>query len=826
MAGRGRGKNPVGRTLGGNKRHLPVALAAACAACLVLVAPAGALGATGPVGLVDPFVGTDDGAPNYGTGGGGGNTFPGATLPFGMLGWSPDTIPAQRNTPAGYSYDDERIRGFSLKHSSGAGCAIYQDVSFMPTSERLADSPVKAGDSDIDNRYVARFSHKREAAKPGYYRVQLDSEDSGSTSVALTATTRAGIGRIRFPRRGNSVLLINAGASASGDSAAAVQIDPAQHEITGSVTSGGFCGNPNTYTLHFVAEFDRSFKSFGTWRRGRLNRRSLSSADAVDPEAALFEESKKGRKGPTAQAGAYADFGARRSIGIRVGVSFVSVENARENLEAELAGRSFAAVRGAAQAAWNEALGRVSVSGGKKSDLHRFYTALYHAFVHPSTFSDVNGQYMGMDGEVHTAEQFVKYGDFSGWDVYRSQLPLFAMLFPDRASDFVQSLIADRQQSGWLPRFSIASGHTGVSPGDPADIAIASAYALGAREFDAGAALEAMVHGATSYGTSPNGGFVERPGLPEYLQLGYVPHELNAASSRASVESGYRLAYGSAASTLEYALADFAIARFAAARCDSSTYAAFARRSGNWLNVFDFGAARIQPRFSSGLFAAAAPTSTEGFAEGNSGQYSWFAPQDVAGLIEALGGVEAARQRLDEFHTQINAGPHKDHAYLGNEPSLGTPWLYPWLGQPYRTQEIVREALLRLYRDTPGGFPGNDDFGTMSSWYVFGALGFYPAVPGTDVFVLGSPLFQKAVLHMPTGDLTIEAPQAGRHSPYVQDLTLNGLPDERPWARFSELAGGRLHFSLAGEPNRAWGADPADFPPSFPPDEPYPASCG
>ena len=825
MAGR-QGGSFVRRIPGAVQLGLSAGLASVCVGFLLLAAPPVAHGASGPAGLVDPLIGTDDGAPNYATGGGGGNTFPGATMPFGMLGWSPDTMPAQRNTPGGYSYDDERMRGFSLKHASGAGCAIYQDVSFMPTSERLRGSPVKPGDSDIEDRYVARFSHKREVARPGYYRVQLDPGESESTQVAVTAAPRAGIARIRFPRGGSSTLLINAGASASGNSEAAVQIDPIQHEITGSATSGGFCGNPNAYTLYFVAQFGRGFKSFGTWRRGKLSRRSQSSSDSLDSETALTGERRKGRKGPTAQAGAYAGFGGGRAVEIRVGISFVSVENARENLEAEVGERSFSDVRGAAQAAWNAALGRVSVSGGKRSDLRRFYTALYHCFIHPSTFSDVNGEYPGMDGEVHTAERFVKYADFSGWDVYRSQIPLLAILFPDRASDFVQSLIADWRESGWLPRASVANGHAGVGPGDPADLAIAGAYALGARNFDQAAALEAMVHGATQYGASPNGGFVERPALPEYLKLGYVPHELNAASSHESVASGYRLAYGSAASTLEYALADFAIARFAAARCDSATYAAFAQRSGNWRNVFDFGAGLVQPRFSNGTFAATGPTNVEGFAEGNSAQYTWFVPQDVARLIVALGGVDAARGRLDEFHAQLNAGPRNEHAYLGNEPTLGTPWLYPWLGQPYRTQEIVREAVLRLYKDSPGGFPGNDDFGTMSSWYVFAALGFYPAIPGTDVLVFGSPLFQKAVLHLATGDLTIEAPSAGRHRPYVQDLTLNGVPYGRPWARFSDLAGRRLHFSLAAAPDQAWGANPADAPPSFPPTEPFPASCG
>jgi predicted alpha-1,2-mannosidase len=814
------------RRPGAKHPHLRAGLASVCAGCLLLVAPGVALAAPGPAGLVDPFIGTDDGAPNYATGGGGGNTFPGVTVPFGTLSWSPDTIPAQRNTPAGYSYDDERMRGFSLKHASGAGCAIYQDVSLMPTTGPLRGSPVRPGDSDIQNRYVAHFSHHREAAQPGFYRVQLD-PDGESIGVSLASALHSGVGRIRFPRGEQATVLINAGASASGNSEVAVQVDPGQREITGSVTSGGFCGNPNTYTLHFVIRFNRGFHSFGTWRRGKLNRRSLENTDSMAPEVVFGGERGKGRKGPTAQSGAFASFGGGGpTVEARVGISFVSVENARQNLEAEVGGQSLGAVRSAAQGAWNETLSRVGISGGKRPDLRRFYSALYHAFLDPSTFSDVNGEYMGMDGAVHTAEGFTKYADFSGWDVYRSQIPLLAMLFPDRASDLIQSLITDQRESGWLPRWSVANGHTGVSPGDPADPAIAGAYALGAGGFDQAAALEAMVHGATQYGTSLNGGFVERPGLIDYLDLGYVPHELNALTSRESAESGYQLVYGSATSTLEYALADFAIARFAAARCDSQTYATFAQRSANWRQVLNPSTGYVEPRFSGGAFAPVPPTSMEGFAEGNSAQYTWFVPQDVAGLIDAIGGPAAATGRLDRFFSQLNGGPKKEAAYLGNEPTLGTPWLYGWLGRPYRTQEIVRRAILRLYKDEPGGFPGNDDFGTMSAWYVFAALGFYPAIPGTDVLVLGSPLFRNAVLHLPAGDVTIEAPSAARKRPYVHGLTLNGVPHDRPWLTFAELAGGRLHFSLDRKPDQGWGSSPADAPPSFPPSEPLPASCG
>jgi predicted alpha-1,2-mannosidase len=812
-------------------------------ACLLL---ASAATAQGPASKVDPLVGTAPGAPDFDTGGGGGNTTPAATLPFGMIAFGPDTLPALANRPGGYSYRDHMIRGFSLHHVSGAGCSIYQDVGLMPTTARLRGSPVHASDTDLDHRYMAGFSHESEGAAPGFYRVLLDPDKKSETSVALTAARRSGIARIRFPRGGPATVLINAAASATGAIAANVDIDPSAHEVTGSVTSGGFCDENNTYTLHFVARFGSGFKSFGTWNQGQLAPGSTASADALAPgEDYTNEQEGLGRKGPTAQAGAFVGFGARR-VEVRVGVSYVSVDNARANVDAEVAGQSLAAVRGAATAAWDEVLGRIGVSGGKREDIARFYTALYHALLHPSTVSDANGQYMGMDGEVHQAEGFVKYSDFSGWDVYRSQIPLLAMLFPDRASDVAQSLVADWRESGWLPGWSVGPGQTKVSPGDPAAPAIASIYALGARSFDHQAALEAMVHGATQTGTSPNAGYVERPGLTAYTALGYLPYDINVETGAASREAGFQLVRGTAATTLEYAIADFAIARYAASHCNTTTYADFMARSANWAQLFDPAAGRIQPRFASGEFAPVGPADTLGFIEGSSEQYTWSVPQDVAGLIAALGGPDAARVRLDAHLAALNAGPNSAQAFLGNEVSLWAPWLYAWIGQPFRTQELVRQALLKLFYD-PGGsgkgkggsgkgrgrrsvqlsprsFPGNDDLGQMSSWYVFGALGIYPAIPGTDVLVLASPLFRKATLHLPGGPVTIEAPAASRKRPYVRALTLDGGEVDQPWLPFSELAdGGKLSFALAADPDPAWGS--AAAPPSFPPDAPFPGGC-
>jgi predicted alpha-1,2-mannosidase len=807
---------------------------ALCAVCVTLLAPAGAAAGTaqGPAGLVNPLVGTEVGAPEFGTGGGGGNTFPGASLPFGMLEWSPDTEPALLNRPGGYSYGDHLIRGFSLKHLSGAGCAVYQDVSLLPTTEQLRGSPVRPRDSDVRRDYMGTFTHRREAASPGYYRVQMAPFEGGRgrTGVALTATERAGVARIRFPRGGPKTVLLNAGGSSTGNSEVAVQLDPTTREISGSVTSGGFCEHTNTYTLHFVVRFDRGFGSFGTWRRNKLSKRSTSSADSLTAKAGgkpVGQGEGLNRKGPTAQAGAFVGFkGADRTVEARAGISFVSVENARANLDAELGDRTLGQVRAAAHATWNDALSRIEVSGGKGGDVRRFYTALYHSLLHPSTFSDANGEYIGMDQQVHEAQGFVKYADFSGWDVYRSQIQLLAMLFPDRASDVVQSLIADWRESGWLPRWSVANGHTGVSPGDPAGPAIAGAYALGARDFDQAAALEALVKGGTSTGVSPNANYVQRPGLSEYLQLGYVPHELNTETSKGSVASNYDLVWGSAASTLEYALADFAIARYAAARCEPLTYASFAGRSANWQQVFNPNVTHVQPRLRNGAFVPVAPKSGEGFVEGSSAQYTWFVPHDVAGLIEALGGAHPAIERLDRFFSRNNAGPAKDLAFLGNEPTLGTPYLYAWLGQPHRVQELVRRAVLRLYKNDPGGFPGNDDLGTMSAWYAFAALGFYPAIPGTDVLVLGSPLFHRAVLHLPRGDVTIEAPEADRKRPYVQGLDVDGVPFDRTWLSYSQLAdGAELDFALAGDPNPGWASDADDAPPSYPANTPFQGTC-
>ena len=781
-------------------------VAAFLASCLLaftaLVAPAEAAQDFTP--LVDPFVGTQSGAHDYGTGGGAGNTFPGAVVPFGMVQFSPDTSPGRDNFAGGYSYGDRRVRGFGLTHFSGAGCALFQDLPLMPTVAPVNRSPAVPGSSAIDSRFTAAFSHAREHASPGDYRVELDPGTRRSIGVELTATTHTGLARLRFPRSARASLLFNAAGSRRPSHEAEVWLDPGRHQVAGMAESGRFCGRVNSYRVWFVAQFRRGFGSFGTWRRGRLMRRGTHAGD----------------QGERAQAGAYVSFDTRRRqwVDVRLGVSFTSLAGARRNLRAESAAGRFGPYRRRARAAWAGALRHVAVSGGLRTDLGIFYTALYHALLHPNVVSDADGGFLGLDGRVHREPAGrQRYANYSGWDVYRGQQQLVAMLFPRRASDIAQSLLDSAHEADCLPRWSLVSGHTSVMVGDPSDNVLAGAYAFGARRFDARGALAAMLRGARRPCHSDNGDYTEREGLRDYLRQGYVGEEHNGSAPQHARDPDR--VWGSAATTLEYAIADFSVSRLAARLGDAGAAREMLRRSANWRQVFDADAGSMVPRFSGGRWLSPfRPGAKRGFVEGNGAQYTWLVPQDPAGLFAALGGNDRAAALLDRFFTRLNAGPLAPFAFLGNEPSLGVPWLYDWLGRPYRTQAIVRQALLSLWSLSPGGMPGNDDGGTMSAWWVFGALGLYPAVPGEDVLALGSPLFRHARLATARGLVTIDAPRAGRAAPYVRSAALGGRSWDRPWVRFSQLRrAGRLELGLSPRASRSWGSDPAAAPPSFEP---------
>jgi predicted alpha-1,2-mannosidase len=796
-------------------------------------APAGAQ-AAGLARFVNPFAGTATARGAARPGG----TFPGASMPFGMVQFGPDTTQTAEDAVAtkiglpksaggrGYGYGSHQITGFSLTHLNGAGCPAYGDFPLMPTTARFKNSPAEPGTNMLRRRYLASFSHRREGASPGSYRVRANTLGAGSVTADLTATTRSGFGRFTYPKTRRATMLINAGGSAADDSAASVKLFPGRHEVTGSATSGYFCAQRNRYRVYFAAKFDRGFRSYGTWRRNSLDAGSTASSDSVPPHPRH-----------AARSGAYVTLNARRdrSVDVRVGISFVSVANARRNLRVESLGHGLQALRRRARGAWNQQLRVVDVSGAPKGRIRTLYTDLYQAELAPRTFNDVNGHYAGMDGQVHTAAGYTQYADFSGWDIYRSQIQLLALLHPGRASDMVRSLLADAQQSGCLPKWPIASGQTMEMIGDPADQIIASAAAFGARSFDHAQALAAMLKGAGASCRSPNNAaYLERQGLGPYRKRGFIPFERNEQRNIAtSIYGSPGAVYGTASTTLEYAGADFAIAQFAARFAgNGGAYHSMMGRSANWKRLLNRHSRYLEPRKRDGSFPAGyTPTTGDGFAEGDSAQYSWGVPWNLAGLIGKLGGQGRARVRLGRFLHKLNlthAGSHSPHAYLGNEPSILTPWIFDWLRKPYRTQEIVRRAITRLYSASPGGYPGQVDLGELPSWYVFAALGLYPATPGVGVLALDSPLFRHATLHLPSGNVTIDAPGAAPGHPYVHALRVNGKKRSKPWIPYCSLAhGGRLNFKLSGNPDRGWGAGRRDRPPSFTAGSKRPSSrCG
>ncbi|HEY0173632.1 MAG TPA: GH92 family glycosyl hydrolase [Pyrinomonadaceae bacterium] len=743
---------------------------------------------------VNPFVGTGNSPlPDYLGGNASGNTFPGATLPFGMVQFSPDTEKGfGPNDRGSYAHHDTAIRGFSLTHLSGPGCPIFGDVPLMPVAGVVKASPFTApGD------YVAKFSHERESASPGFYEVALDT----GVRVKLTATTRTGFGVFDFPQGSPATLLVGVGRNATGVQEAEWRVE-GDRAMSGSVASGGFCGARNRYVLYFAAEFDRPFASFGIWEGERV-------LPGVSPA--------KGKQ----NTGGFVTFDNPSGVAVRikVGVSYVSVENARANLRAENPGWDFDAVRAAARARWNDALSRLEARGGTDAERRVFYTALYHALLHPTTFSDANGEYLGFDERVQRAPGRVQYTNFSGWDIYRSQVPLVALLFPEEASDMMQSLVNAAEQGGGLPLWPVANDESGAMVGDPSTASIASAYALGARGFDTRAALRVMIRNATDPAARSRS-YPARSALADYVKHGYIPME----------QKGLR---GSPSVALEYQTADFALAQFAKAQGDAKTHREMMRRAQWWTRLFDPEHRYIRGRWRDGswlsgfdfkamLYKPELPwryDSHKSYVEGNAAQYTWMIPHNMRGLFERIGGDEVVIKRLDDFFKEFNAGPDRPHFFIGNEPVFPVPWAYNYAGQPWKTQAVTRRVLTELFTDTPGGLPGNDDLGATSSWVVFAALGMYPSVPGVGGFSLNSPLFPEVTVRMGrTGRaLRIVGDGAAARAPYVQGLSLNGAPFESTWLPFEKFErGATLSFKLAPEPDTRRATRPSAAPPSFP----------
>jgi len=746
-----------------------------------------------PTALVNPFIGTGAGDAVVGPV----NMFPGASAPFGMVAWSPDTT--SRPAAGGYAYSDSSTIGLSVTHVSGAGCGIAGDLPILPTVGDIGTNPTSTTEP---------FSHANETAVPGSYSTLLGTGDS-AVGVNVAATTHTGIGSFAYPATTAANVLFKVGDSQSSVTGANVSI-VGDDEVTGSITEGEFCDMPNSSTVYFAAKFDRPFTTSGTW----------NGTDVTPGSATATGQN----------SGAYVSFDttSNADVGMQVSVSYVSVANAESNIHAELHGWNVADVAAQTREQWRRLLSEVRIGGGTHDQQVEFYTALYHALLDPSTYSDANGQYLGMDGKVHrTAPGQAQYTTFSGWDIYRDEVPLLAAIAPRQTSAMAQSLVNDAEQGGWLPKWPVAGGYTGMMGGDSADAILAEAYEFGARDFDTGAALAAMVKGATQVQSSSDlgqGYYEERPGLDTYLKDGYVVND--TALSGSAVPNGASL-------TLEYATDDFAISELAQSLGADSTYRTFLTRSQSWTNIYNTDSGYLQPRDAAGDFPAGNPVTDglgsfgqSGYQEGNAAQYAFSVPQDLSGLISAMGGDSAAVSRLDTFFQQDQAGPNSPYYWAGNETDLLVPWVYDYAGAPYKTQAEVHELLDDVYANSPAGEPGNDDLGAMSSWYVWGAIGLYPVSPGAPVLAMSAPIFPEVQLNLPGHQLTITAPGASDQG-YISGLTVDGRSSDRDWLPAADLVGGgvggagwtgattHVNAAISNTPDTTWAAAPNDAPPSY-----------
>lgn len=742
-----------------------------------------------PAALVNVFLGTKEAAPDFGHGGGGGMTFPGAVLPFGMMQWSPDTV---ANAGGGYRWEDNRLRGFSMTHISGPGCVGAQDFPVTPISGQIGRSPARYGGD-----YVQTFKHENERATPGYYGATLDT----GVKAELTASMRAGVGRFTFPAGKPGTVLLNTSGSING-------VDDGETRISGNtvqgwVQTGGFCGPPMRYKIYFHATFDQPLTGFGTWKDdvvtpGAQTVRNAGPAKVTNAETVTPQDVVTSGPG----SGAYLQFDSAKPVQMRVGLSYVSIEGARKNLEAEIGADGLDQVAREALGTWNERLGQVRITGGTEDRRRTFYSNLYHALLQPHVSEDVDGTYTGFDHKPHQVRTGRHhYATFSGWDVYRSEMQLLALLDPGVGGDIAQSMYDNAQAIGnvW-DRWSHQNSVTGVMVGDPYHSILASMYAFGARGFDARDAVKAMAEAARRTGPMDIGHplfkYDERPGNAAYMSKGYVPID--------------------PATTLEYGVADFGIAQLAARLGDAGIAGEFMARAQSWQNLYNPANAWIQPRMKDGSFVSPFdPASMELYVEGNGAQYHWMVPHNPRGLFTVMGGNAKVVPRLDEYFKKLNAGPHEPYAYLGNEPSLPSPWLYAWAGQPYKTQNLVRRVQQELFRSGPDGLVGNDDLGAMASWYVWSAMGLFPAIPGRAELMVSTPLFDQVTITRPQGDLVINAPGAPDQR-YVQALRVNGAATGKAWLPESfAVRGGRLDFTVGAEPNTWFGSQPWNAPPSF-----------
>ncbi len=668
-----------------------------------------------------------------------GYTFPGATYPFGMVQFTPT-----------YFHPN---KGFVVNQMSGAGCEHMGNFPTLPLEGVLKSSP--------NDMLGLNTQLDIQTSQAGFFKAS-----AGNVECNLTVTPRTGMALYRFSGS-TKVATILIGSGANG-----TKINDAFIKITGDAScegyadGGEFCGSPVDYKVYFVAEFDTPFKSHGTWKGNELRK----NADTVSGAA----------------SGAWFQFNVKRNktIQYKFAISYVSIENARENLKAENAGWNFEDVRANTVAEWNKYLGRIEAKGSTPDHTTQFYTHFYHTLLHPNVCSDVNGDYVGGDHKVHkTIGEY--YTGFSNWDTYRTQVQLIAMLFPERTSAIMNSIIDFAKRSGGgFPRWVLADTETGIMQGDPTSLLVANAYAFGAQQFDVEAALQTMRKGAEVPGTRSQK-YETRQHLQQYLDKGYM---------HASMQ-------------LEYASADFAIGKFAKqAFNDDALYQNYLHRSQSWKNLFNPKTGWLQSRHDDGSWKKY----DEDWREASHKNYFWMIPHNLKALVDLIGGKAAAEKRLDSFFVRLDGSYHQEWFASGNEPDFQVPWIYNWIGRPSKTQHLVKRIIREQYSNRPNGLPGNDDMGAMGAWYVFANIGLYPVVPAEPGFSINSPSFPEIVIHLPGGMLKIEG--GSPEKDYVQSLSLNNKPYNKTWISLEALKNATLSYQLSRD-SHDWVTN--DTPPSY-----------
>ncbi|MCG8329811.1 MAG: GH92 family glycosyl hydrolase [Chitinophagales bacterium] len=727
-----------------------------------------------PVDFVDPFIGTS----NYGA------TNPGAVMPAGMVSVVPFNVAFKKGEENKYEkdsewhsrpyvYENKFLTGFTHVNLSGVGCPDLGSILLMPTTGELELDPEKNG-----------TTYSNEEASPGYYTNTLDKYD---IKTEMSATLRTGISRYTFPK-GQSNILLNLGLGLTNETGAMLQIK-SNTEVEGYKLIGTFCYHPeDVRPVYFVAKFSKPAKSYGAWKKMPAFKGVEGAWTRYNDQYKPYDQYQHQMVGDN--IGTYFSFDTEdgESIEVKVGVSYVSIENARKNLEAEQADFDLEKTRNQNVKKWNDMLGRIQLEGGSKEDKTIFYTALYHVLLHPNIIQDVNGEYPTMESYgVKNANGKNRYTVFSLWDTYRNVHPFLSLVYPDLQIDMVHSMLDMYKESGWLPKWELLSMETTVMVGDPATPVIADTYLRGLTNFDTDLAYEAMKKSATQLTDNKL-----RPGIQFYDRMGYIPES-----------TGSDIWGGTVSTTLEYNIADWNLAQFAKALGKTEDAQFFEKRSKSYQKYFDKSTGMLRPIMDDGKwldpFNPEAGKNFEpviGFVEGNAWQYRFYVPHDIKGLAHLLGGEQHFIEELQKcFDT--------DNYDMANEPDITYPFLFNYVkGEEWRTQKTVRELIRKYYYQAPDGIPGNDDTGTLSTWLLYSMMGFYPDCPGNMDYTLTSPVFDKIKIELhpdfyPGQNLVIETVNNQGDNYLIDQIQWNQNKHPQYFINHHELVkGGVLKFYL------------------------------